>query len=361
MNAFRLHDPLWLLALPAMAGLWWWLRKRQKPPAAVYSSALLLQALPRSARQRWAWLPAFLSAAGLVCLVLALCRPQMGLEAFRIRREGVAILMAVDRSNSMAALDFEWRGQPATRLEVAKKVMDEFVSGNEEALEGRADDWIGLVAFGGFAESLAPLTLDHPALLDILEQVELPLVHAPVRDEKGRVVNREVQEQEGATAIGDAIGIGVERLRHHPAKSKVLVLLSDGKQTAGVLQPMEAAAIAKEFGVKIHTIGIGTTGMVPVLLPGPGGRQQIGRDYFELDEKTLQAVAKETDGRYFNAKNTQALREVYQAIDALEKTELEGQIYSQYAERAHWFLFPALLLLALSAALQQTIFRETTG
>jgi Ca-activated chloride channel family protein len=283
-------------------------------------------------------------------VILALARPQLGKEEFRIRTEGIAIEMAIDRSGSMRALDFG----DETRLEVVKRVFRDFVAGKDD-LEGRPDDLIGLVVFGGFADSKCPLTLDHGALLQVLKTVEIPQL---IRDHRGNPLNLNLVEEEMQTAIGDALALGVARLKEIEAESKVLILLSDGKNTAGIIDPAEAADAAKAFGIKIYSIGVGSTGKVPMELEDEYGRKYRRQVYVELDEATLKMLAEKTEGRYFNARNEASLVEIYQEIDAMEKTKTEGRLYTEYKELFQYALLPGLALILLELLLAATRFRS---
>ncbi|GAG05057.1 unnamed protein product, partial [marine sediment metagenome] len=258
---------------------------------------------------------------GLALLIVALARPQRGREEFRIRTEGVAIEMCIDRSGSMQAMDFHIDGKRVNRLAAVKKVFEDFVTGTGD-LPGRPDDPIGLVAFGGYAHDKCPLTLDHNALSQILNTVKIA---QPIYDSQGRVINERLWKEEQLTAIGDAVAHAVDRLKDANAKSKVIILLSDGENTAGAIDPAEAAEAAKAYEIKIYTIGVGSTGLAPF----PVGTDRSGRTVLRpgqvrLDEQTLKMMAETTGGRYFNAKDTEALEEVYAEIDKLEKTLTEG-------------------------------------
>lgn len=353
MSGFRFDSPFWLLLLLPLAAGFWWSERVRKRRAVLYSSALLVRDLPVTPAQRiyrrlpWLWL------AGAVGVVLALARPQQGHEEFRVRAEGIAIQMCIDRSGSMQALDFELEDRRVNRLVVVKKVFKDFVAG-AEGLPGRPDDRIGLIAFGGFAEALCPATLDHTALLHILETVQIP---APIRDARGRIVNERLLEEEMATAIGDALTLGLERLRNDPAKSRILILLSDGENTAGVVPPEQAAEAARVLGVKVYTIGVGTTGRVPFPATDESGRTVMTTQMVRLDEATLQKIAETTGGKYFRASDTESLVKVYAEIDALEKTATEGRLFTEYRELYPWALWPATALLLIECLLTATRFR----
>jgi Ca-activated chloride channel family protein len=250
-------------------------------------------------------------------------------------------------------LDFELNGERVNRLAAVKHVFREFVTGGQN-LSGRPDDLIGLVAFGGYAEAKAPLTLDHGALLQVLDTVEIP---QPIEDARGRVINEQLLEEEMATAIGDSVLVAVDRLKGVQAKSKAIILLSDGEQTAGVAQPQQAAEAAKAFGIKIYTIGVGTTERVPFPAVDEFGRQVLVPQMVRMDEATLKMMADTTGGKYFNAKDTQTLADVYAAIDRLEKTATEGRLYTEYRELYAWLLLPGLGLVLLEVVLSATRFR----
>lgn len=327
MNSFRFESPgaLFLL-IPVVIVLA--IRFRRRKPAVLYSSTTLLKDLPITLRQRFRRTLPWLYAIGILLIALAIARPQLGREETRIRTEGIAIQMCIDKSGSMQALDFPVDGEQVNRLEAVKHVFHKFVAGDGE-FDGRPDDLVGLIAFGGFASALCPPTLDHGALLDVLDSVQIP---EPIRDEQGRVLNEEMFREEQATAIGDALALAVDRLKDLEAKSKVILLLSDGENTAGVVSPLDAANAAAEFGIKVYSIGVGSNGMAPY--PGVDlfGRRVLQQQAVRLDEETLKAIADSTDGLYFNAKDTDSLSRVYEEIDQLEKTEVEGQLYTSYRE-----------------------------
>ena len=351
---FRFQDPLWLLLLLPLVGIGVWQMLRSRRTAVLFSSVAILRSLPVTLALRIKrWLP-WLLLAGLPLLVLAVARPQRGREEFRLRSEGIAIEMCIDRSGSMEALDFQLEGKSANRLAVVKKAFRDFVSGGE-GLGGRDDDLIGLIAFGGFADALCPLTLDHGALLQVVDAVEIP---QPIYNTQGQVINARLLQEEQMTAIGDALALAVERLKPIKAKSKVIILLSDGESNAGVVDPSEAAAAAKTFGMKIYTIGVGTTGMVPIPQTDMFGRRVLQQAMVRIDEDALKALAETTGGRYFNAQDTAALSSVYGEIDKLEKTATEGRVYTEYHELYQYFMFPGLGLVLMQIALVSTRFRS---
>jgi Ca-activated chloride channel family protein len=277
--------------------------------------------------------------------------------------EGVAIELVVDRSGSMRAQDFTLDGRSVSRLDAVKRVVQQFVTGGER-LPGRPDDLIGLIVFARYADSRCPLTLDHEHLTETVRATQF--------------VGAAEREQEDGTAIGDAIGLAVERLSSldervkvrsaDVIKSKVIVLLTDGENNAGDLEPAVAADMAAALGIRIYTIGAGTeSGYAPVPVD-IGGRIVSQRMRVSIDEKTLREIARRTGGLYFRATDTDSLEEIYARIDELERTEIEQQRYTEYHELAvePWRLGPlplppllamVLILLAAEVLLTATRFR----
>lgn len=354
LGAFRLQDPFWLLLwIPVLViglfGIW-----RRRRTAVLYSSVQLLKGLPVTMMQRLKHLLPFVRLFGLMLIVFALARPQRGLHEFRVSTEGIAIQMCIDRSGSMRAMDFEIDGERVNRLQAVKKVFHDFVDGGGR-LPGRPDDLIGLISFGGFAEGKSPLTLDHGALLEVLKSVEIPEPIDALRNDERYL---RMLEEEMQTAIGDSVALAVDRLKDAKAKSKVIILLSDGENTAGVISPEDAAKAAKSYGIKIYSIGVGSTGRAPFPAIDLYGRTVLQSQPVRLDEKTLKMLAKTTGGKYFNAKDTQALEEVYAEIDKLEKTVSEGRLYTEYVELYQWFMLPGLGLIILEILLTSTRFRS---
>lgn len=353
MTGFRFQDPWWLLlvVLVVVIGL---TARRRRQAAVLYSDVRLVKRLPTTLALRVKRLLPWGRMLGLVLIVMALARPQEGLEEFRIQTEGVAIQMCIDRSGSMQAMDFQLDGRQVNRLTAVKQVFRDFVAGKGQ-LGGRPDDQIGLIEFGGYADSKCPLTLDHGALLQVLDTVKIP---EPIQNANGQVVNQHLYEEDMSTALGDAVVLAVDRLKDIKAKSKVIILLSDGKQTAGVSEPAEAAKTAKTFGIKIYTIGVGSTGLAVIPMFDAFGRRNLLPQQVELDEATLQMLADTTGGRYFHAQDTETLKQVYAEIDRLEKSRSEGRVYTEYRELYLYALFPGLGLILLEMVLASTRFRS---
>jgi Ca-activated chloride channel family protein len=334
----ELRDPLFLLTVLA-APLVYWLASRS-PSAVTYSSTAILERAPHSLRQRLARLPALLLAAAAACLAIALAGPRTGDATTSVHREGIAIIMAVDRSGSMNARDFVEDDATISRLDAVKSVFHEFVTGGD-AGHGRPDDLIGIVAFGTYADGVCPLTLDHANLLAILDQLEVATSQA-----------------EAATAVGEGLALAVERLREHPAKSKVVILLTDGVNNAGEIDPLQAADLAASHDIRVYTIGAGTTGTAPMPVMGRDGREYLRRVPVEIDEATLKQIAERTGGRYFHARNAAGLEKVYQEIDRLERSEITEVRYLQYDEHYAAFVGTALGAIAVSLLLSATALRR---
>ena len=365
MIGFRFQDPLWLLLLIPLIVLGMAAVRRQRRAAVLYSDASLLATLPKTMALRLKRLLPWVRLLGMALVVAALARPQRGLSEFRIRTEGIAIQMCIDRSGSMMAMDFHLDGEQVNRLEAVKSVFADFVTGGG-LLPGRPDDLIGLIDFGGHANSKCPLTLDHGALLEVVDTIKIAPLRQTLQDEKQlRRMPQELQarlvqqlEMEQATAIGDAVTLAIDRLKDIEAKSRAIILLSDGENTAGVVAPAEAAEAAKAFGIKVYAIGVGSTGWAPFPMQDIYGRTVLQKQRVRLDEATLEMMAETTGGRYFNAQDTQALENVYAEIDKLEKTVSEGRLYTEYRELFQWAIFPGLALILLEIVLSCTRFRS---
>ena len=265
----------------------------------------------------------------MVALVAALAGPRIGEQVSRVQREGIAIAMVVDTSGSMRALDLSTPDGERTRLQAVQDVFESFVLGGGD-LPGRPADAIGLIRFAGFADTAAPLTLDHENLVAVARNLEIT-----------------TQRAEDGTAIGDALGLAVERLRESAAQSRIAVLLTDGVNNAGVESPGAAAELARSQGVKVYSIGAGSTGIAPVRVPDGRGGSVLRSMPVEVDEATLKDIAERTGGRYYRADDAEALVEVYAEIDRLERTKISEDRTRQYEELFSLPLAAALLLAAL--------------
>jgi Ca-activated chloride channel family protein len=326
---FRFAHPsaLVLLLIPLVfMGLWMVGRWRESIPVLRYSDIRLMDGLPVSRRVRFRRLPDALRLLAWLLLVLALARPQSGNAQEIIRGQGIDIVLALDISGSMAALDFA----PQNRLEAAKSVISNFIAGREF-------DRIGLVVFAQDSFQQTPPTLDYSTLLQSLDEVQLAT--------------------DLGLADGTAIGLGIasagNMLRQSTAASKVIVLLTDGANNAGGMGPLTAAAAVAALHMRVYTIGMGKPGLVPVQ-DDDGSTQMVQSD---LDEPTLQAIAEATGGVYFRAEDPDSLQRIYDQINALERSDVVRQVYVNWQEQAGWVLGTALVVLVIERLLRQTVFQ----
>jgi Ca-activated chloride channel family protein len=335
---WELRDPLFLI-VAVLAPLVYWLAVRM-PAVLTYSSLALVDVAPRSSRARLAKLPALLLAAAALVLAVALAGPRTGSATSRIQREGIAIAMVVDRSGSMQARDFVRGDTSISRLDVVKDVFRAFVAG-QGGTGGRPDDLIGLVVFARYADGLCPLTLDHGNLLSILADVEIV-----------------TEQAEDGTAIGEGLALAVERLRGVEVSSKVALLLTDGVSNVGDIDPLQAADLAAQHGIKVYAIGAGMTGYAPVPVQAPGGRTVLRQAYVQIDEETLRQIAKRTGGRYFHAADASGLTEVIEEIDRLERSDVSEVRYLTYEYHYAGWVGAGLLLMGSAAILSGTVLRR---
>ena len=321
---------LLLLMVPVLAALYMLNQRRVRAGSLQFSSIELVTGLPSSARLRMRHVLILLRLVAITLIILGLARPQSGQAKEVFTGEGIDIVMALDMSGSMAAEDF----QPENRLGVAKGVAKDFVS-------DRAYDRIGLVVFARNSFTQAPLTLDYNVLDRLIDEVDL----APKLG------------LEDGTAIGIALTNATNRLKDSTAKSKVIILLTDGQNNAGQIDPETAADMAAALGIKVYTVGVGSDGPVPFPVQGFFGPTY---DYVEipLDEAMLRAVAEKTGGQYFRATDAETLKRIYEHISDLEKTEIDMTRYTRYHELSSVFFIPALGLILLDILLAGTIFRR---
>lgn len=326
---FRFAYPALLVLLAAP--LAWVLYVWKKPPSGmVFSVASELASVAGKAGRGWVALPLLLRASCLLLLVLSAARPQLTNVSREILSPGVDIMLCIDASRSMRALDFSLGGETVTRLAAVKKVVADFIRKREA-------DRIGLVVFGEQAFTQSPLTMDKGLLLELVRRMKV-----------GMAGDR--------TAIGSAIAVGGKRMKDLKARSKILVLLTDGRHNAGEVGPVQAAEAVSALGIKIYTIGVGGTGPAPFrvrTLFGP----RIVYQRVDLDEETLRRVARVGGGRYFRASDSAKLAEIYRIIDRAEKTEVKMKEFFHYRELYVYFLGPALLLLCLEIVAKTTFLR----
>lgn len=338
---FRFADPYaFFLLIPAAMAAWRVYRRRVRA-GILFAPALRLSGGQNTWRTRASRILPALFLAGVVLAIAALARPQTVLSKVRRSVDVIAIMMAVDISGSMEALDLSTDTNSRTRLDAVKETFAEFI-------EQRPDDLAGLVTFGGYASTRAPLTTDHNALLHILGGVEIP---RPRQGNDGATINQE----ELLTAIGDGLATALARLKDVDVKSRIVVLLSDGESNTGIIKPEEAARAAKELGIKVYTIGVGTQGRAPFRTKNIFGQDAIQYAYVTLDEKLLRRIADTTGGRYFNVRNPKGLEEAMAEIDELEKTEVEREEYFQYRELFPWLLAASLAMVLLGTGLNMIL------
>ena len=325
--AWTLATPVWLALLVALPFAWWWSRRRRRE-ALVLPALARAGDLPRTWRERLRWAPDALRVAAFLAMILALARPQELAAGRPLTTSGVDIVLTIDASGSMKAEDF----QPRNRLEVAKQAAIDFVA-------ERPSDRLGLVTFAGQAVTQAPLTLDHQAVGSAIRRIEI-----------GGLTD--------GTAIGTALATAVNRLRASDARSKVVILLTDGVNNAGQIDPLTAARTAQALGVRVYTIGVGTTGEAPYLLDDPRFGRRYVRVVVRIDEDVLREIASSTGGRYFRATDPEALSQVYAAIDRLERSPLSGRRPVARIDRYAWVLALALGLVVAEGVLRGTLFRR---
>ncbi len=323
MISFASPELLWLLAL---LPLWLFLRgRRGGAPAVRYSNAQLAARAARDTRSRALGLLPLLRIPAVALLIVALARPQLGRAETRVHASGIDILLAVDVSSSMEAPDMDRGGATQTRLAAVKDVVARFI-------DARPNDRIGLVAFAGAPYLVSPLTLDHEWLRENLGRLETGLV-------------------EDGTAIGSALAASVDRLQAQEARSRVVVLLTDGVNNSGTIQPSLAAETARSLGVKVYTVGVGVAGEAVIPIRERDGRVRRVRADVEVDEDTLRRIADATGGRFFRARDTESLAAVYGEIDRMERTERSIDRFHSYDERYALFLLPGLGLFGLELLL----------
>ncbi len=338
MSEWSMRDPWFLLAALA-APVVYWLAVRT-PALVTYSTLGIVERAPRSLKARMTRVPPLLLALATVAMSIAMARPRLGDSTTRVKREGIAVCMVVDRSGSMRALDLQLEDEPSTRLDAVKQVFRDFVAGKGD-YTGRPDDLIGLVSFAKYADGLCPLTLDHLNLLAIMDQLEIG------EGDEGNY-----------TAMGEGLALAVERLREHEAHSRVAILLTDGVSNAGEIPPAQAAELAVAHNIKVYTIGAGTTGFALVEGEDMFGRKRMQRTRVEIDEDTLKQIASRTGGRYYRATDGDALRDIVAEIDELERTEIVEVRYLNYTEYFMPFVLAALTCITFAGLTSATYLRR---
>ena len=327
--------PFYLLLLLLLPLLAWLKGRRGRAPAFLYSSLKLVEGLTRARRSRAGTFLSALRWLSLAFLIVALAQPRLTKSTTTIKASGVDIAVAFDLSGSMLSEDFVVKGGRVNRFNMARSVLKQFI-------DERPADRIGLAVFASQAYIATPLTLDHEFLQENLDRLEIGAI------------------SQNQTAIGDGLGTAVNRLRDLKSKSKIVILMTDGVNNAGKLNPLLAADAAAALGIKVYTIGIGKQGTAPM----PAGRNPYtGQMTYQnvpvdVDEETLEKIAGTTGGKYYRADNAEKFRQIYAEIDRLEKTEAPVNQYAEFKELFPWFLSAGFLLLLLELVLGQTVFRR---
>ena len=316
------HSPWFLTLLFLVPWFAWRMFRERERTGIAFSSVAVASRLAPTIRQRLMWLPRALTIAAMTLMIFSIAQPREGREETFIDTDGIAIEMVVDRSGSMQAIDFKIDERSVDRLTAIKKVVADFVIGDDK-LPGRQTDLIGLITFAGYADDETPVTLDHGYLIARLQEAEI-----------------EMTRGEDGTAIGDAISLAVERLnslddrQKQKVKNKIIILLTDGENNAGEMDPIPAAELAQTMGIKVYTIGVGTQGEAPVPTTDIFGRSTMQWMQVNIDEDTLRKVAEITGAKYFRATDTDSLEKIYAEIDTLEKTKVEAQRFTDYRDLA---------------------------
>jgi Ca-activated chloride channel family protein len=329
---FRFANPeyLWLLVVLPLLLIW---RGRRGPvPAIEYPSLMLMREVARRTRSRLGAILAGLPLLGLALLIVAMARPQQGATNATVHASGVDIMLLLDVSGSMQSLDFKLENIPASRVDVVKSVVRKFIV-------ARPNDRIGLTIFAGLPYLVSPVTLDHAWLLGNLDRIR-------------------IGEIEDGTAIGSALAAGLNRLRNQTAKSKLIILMTDGQNNSGQITPITAAEAARALGIKAYTIGIGVRGEAPLPVTDAFGRRRIVMEKVDVDEETLRRIATTTGARFYRATDTDSLNRIYDEIDKLEKTAFTVHSFEQWEELFGWPALGALVVLGLSLLSQFTLRRR---
>lgn len=324
----------WFLLLLLLLPLAAWLKgRRGSSPAFVYSSVKLVAGLAGARRSRAGNFLAALRWLTLALFIVALAQPRFAKSTTEVKASGVDIVVALDMSGSMISEDFEVRGERVNRFNMARSVLKNFI-------DKRPNDRIGLVVFATQAYIATPLSLDHDFLQENLDRLEIGAI------------------EQNSTAIGDGLGTAVNRLRDLKAKSKIVILATDGQNNSGKLDPLLAAEAAAAVKIKVYTVGIGEQGAAPMPVFMNGQKVGYQNVPVDVDETTLQKIADKTGGKYYRADNAEKFQQIYNEIDKLEKTETSVKKYTQFTELFPWFVAAGLAILLLEFVLAQTAFRR---
>lgn len=326
------HSPLFLLLLPFAAFIIIYAKRKNLTSGFKFSSEDLIRDLKPTFKVFLSQKIIYLRLAAAALIILALARPQSPLADSKIATEGIDIVLALDSSTSMLAEDFKINGKRESRVEVIKDVVRNFI-------KGRQNDRMAIVTFAARAYTVCPLTSDYSWLLTNLERIKSGML-------------------EDGTAIGSGIATSLNRLKNSLAKSKVIILLTDGRNNMGKISPLTAAEAAKSLKVKVYTIGAGSKGPIPYPVQDFFGNKVYQQIQADLDEDTLTEIASIAEAKFYRATDTESLRDIYSEIDKLEKTPMQEKGYQQYNELFPLFLIPGLILSVLEIVLTNTVLRK---
>lgn len=326
---FANPEYFYLLFLVPLMILWYILRQKRQYPAINISTSEQFAKAPRTLRQYLRHLLFALRCIAVALLIVAIARPQTSSSRESINTEGIDIILSVDVSTSMDAEDLK-----PNRLKAAKKTAEQFIA-------KRGNDRIGLVEFAGESFTQCPITIDHDVLISLLEKLQTGVL-------------------EDGTAIGDGLATSVNRIKDSDGESKVIILLTDGRSNRGNISPETAAELARTFGIRVYTIGVGTQGQAPITVDTPYGKRKMMMDV-EIDEEVLQKIADITGGKYFRATSNKSLERIYDEIDEMEKTKIDVAVFSKKTEKFFWFVAFAAMALGLEMLFRYTIFRSASN
>ncbi|MFH1996925.1 MAG: VWA domain-containing protein [Candidatus Omnitrophota bacterium] len=322
-------NPLVLALVFLIPPLLFLTKRFRSKPAFSFSYSALVNVLKPTFRERMSSNLIVLRACALALIIIALARPRLIIEEFKTYTEGVDIVLALDTSTSMLAEDFTAGGRRVNRFEITREVVKNFI-------EKRKNDRLGIIAFAAHPYTVCPLTFDHSWLLENLDRVSVGML-------------------EDATAIGSAVAASLTRLKDSAAKSRIIILVTDGVNNAGEITASTAAEAAKALKIKVYTVGVGSKGAVPYPFRDRLGRTVYRNVDIDLDEATLKRIAELTGGRYYRAADARTMKTIYDEIDKLEKTKIENTGYKEYREFFPYFLVPGLITLLLEILLANTV------
>ncbi|MEO5356928.1 MAG: VWA domain-containing protein [Nitrospirae bacterium YQR-1] len=330
-GGFMFKDPLVLLLIPVLTVLFIISERYTGVPALRFPSAALLSTVPATLKTAAVKYLIVLRVLAMILLVMALARPQKRLDMTTVETKGIDIALAVDLSTSMYAEDFSIKGKRQNRLDAVKEVVRDFI-------KNRNGDRIAMVAFSARPYTASPLTTDYNYILENLQRLQIGML-------------------EDGTAIGNALSLAINRIKDTKAVSKVVILLTDGRNNTGTISPMVAAEAARALNIKVYTVGAGSKGPAPYPMKDPFGNTVYQQIEIDVDDDTLTSIATQTGGQYYRATDFASLKKIYSEIDKLEKTSFEEKRFFEYKEYFHFLLIPAIVLLLIWVLLKNTFLR----